>query len=83
MKEKLLKYVNETLLDGGEDSHITSDEDLLTTGILDSVAMMSLVGYIEEEYSLTIPAGELTIENFISIDAISHFLSSKKEEISL
>ncbi|MEM6628442.1 MAG: acyl carrier protein [Bacteroidota bacterium] len=83
MKEKLLTYVNETLLEGGEENHITSEEDLLTTGILDSVAMMSLVGYIEEEYSLTIPAGELTIENFISIDAITNFLSSKKEEIQL
>jgi len=79
MKEKLLTYVNDTLLDGDE-MNVTSDEDLLTTGILDSIAMMNLDGYIEEVHGLSIPAGELTIENFLSIDAIAAYLASKKQE---
>lgn len=60
-----------------DDIEIGLDEDLLTSGTLDSMALIRLVAAIEEKYSIKIPPTDLVIENFININAIESYLQNQ------
>jgi acyl carrier protein len=60
-----------------DDLTIETDEDLLTSGTLDSMALIRLVAAIEEKYEIKIPPTDLVIENFININAIEAYLQKQ------
>ena len=60
-----------------DDLSIDHDEDLLTSGTLDSMALIRLVAAIEEKYAIKISPTDLVIENFININAIETFLKTQ------
>jgi acyl carrier protein len=53
------------------------DTDLLTSGLVDSMGIMSLVFFIEEEFGVQIPPGDVTIEHFGTLRAIEAFIASR------
>jgi acyl carrier protein len=78
MKERLKRYVSEQLLsDRGLAIH--DHDDLLDSGI-DSVGMMSLVLFIEEEWQVAVPPEDVVLENFQSIAAIESYLRTRVTE---
>jgi acyl carrier protein len=80
MKDRLKRYVSEQLLsDRGLAIH--DDDDLLDSGI-DSVGMMSLVLFIEEEWQVAVPPEDVVLENFQSIAAIESYLRTRVTESS-
>ena len=59
---------------------IKDDTGLFSGGLLDSLSVMDLVGFVEGEIGCAIPPKDITFENFDSIDRIVRFsvsLSSK------
>jgi acyl carrier protein len=46
-----------------------ADDDLLA-GVLDSLAVLGLVGFIEPEFSVELTASDLTDENFETVAAV-------------
>lgn len=74
MKEKILDYISQMTTG---DEAITEDQQLLTTGLIDSMGIMRLMAYLEEEFSTTIPPADMTIENFKDVNAIVHYLESQ------
>jgi len=52
-------------------------DPLLESGILDSLGVLDLVHFAEQEFSIHIADEELTPENFQSVDCISRFVRSK------
>ena len=73
MKERLARYITSDLLNQG-DLTVADDEDLLGSGLLDSLSVMSLVHFIEQELAIDVPAEDVTIENFVSLAAIDAYL---------
>lgn len=51
------------------------DEDLVDTGILDSLIFVQLVFFIENEYGLEVSVEELEIDNFRTIEQIGKFIN--------
>ncbi|MEL6719696.1 MAG: acyl carrier protein [Bacteroidota bacterium] len=78
MKDKIIQYIQKEILQEG-DEPITSDEDLLTSGLLDSMAAMRLIGFLEEEFEVKIPPEDMVIEHFMTVDAMKEYLTAKKE----
>lgn len=78
MKEVLRRYIAQELLSNGAAAAVTDDADLLGGLAIDSVGMMSLVLFIEEEFGLPVPPEDVTIENFLSINAIEAYLQSRR-----
>jgi acyl carrier protein len=72
-EDKILNFISETLLGG---KTVSATDDLLLSGLLDSLAVMSLVAFLEKEGNVQIPAQDLTIENFASVKDISTYLST-------
>lgn len=63
-----------TLL-GGEEQ-INANTELFSTGLLDSVAMMSLITFLEERTGQQVAAHEVTLENFDTPARILAFLAT-------
>jgi len=53
---------------------------LIESGILDSLAIVKLVEFVEKKFSLEINEDDLTPENFDNIDSISSLLKSKLDK---
>lgn len=60
-----------------EDLDIEMGEDLLTSGTLDSMALIRLVAAIEEKYAIKIPPTDLVIENFMTISAMEEYVGNQ------
>jgi len=52
-------------------------DDLLSIDYLDSMQFMRLVQFTEETYALKIPAEDLLIENFQTVERLTHYLSER------
>jgi len=73
--EEVIKLLKVDIL---QDEHfeVELDTDLLTSGALDSMALIRLVAAIETKYEIKIPPTDLVIENFINIQSIEKYLSA-------
>lgn len=60
-----------------EDGVLESDS-LLEKGVIDSVAMVELVSFIEQTFEIRIHDEELMPDNFDSLAAIGTFITSKR-----
>ena len=56
---------------------IQDSDPLLESGVLDSLGVLDLVSFVEQEYSVHVADDELTPENFQTIDRIAAFIESK------
>ena len=50
---------------------IEADQDIFSLGYINSLFAMELVMFIEKAFSLTVPNGELQIDNFRTVEAMS------------
>ena len=77
MKETLLEYIQNELLRGGQGAQLTEMDDLLGSGMVDSIGMMKLIAFVEQECQITVPAADMVIENFSTVGAIVNYLNSR------
>lgn len=52
---------------------LTDDTGLFSGGLIDSLSVMDLVGFVEETIGCVIPPAEITFEHFDSIESIVRF----------
>ena len=53
------------------------DDDVIPeTGLLDSAAIMELIVWLEQRFGLEIDQGDLTIENFGTVNAIVSYIAA-------
>jgi acyl carrier protein len=70
-------YIEENLLFLRPGLELGDDDDLLGAGIVDSLGFVELVETVEERYGIDVGDGEITEENFGSIDAIAAFVGRR------
>ena len=76
MKRDILDYIkSDLLLD--QNLVIDDDENLLVSGILDSLALMRLVAHLEDTHDIEIPPTDITLENFASLSVIAGYLGAR------
>ena len=61
-----------------EFNDLDPDDSLLELGIVDSVKMLDLIGFIEDTFKIEIDEEDLYPENFDSLNAIEEYIESKK-----
>lgn len=72
-RERLREFITgQILMD--PDYALADDDDLLSSGLLDSLGVMRLVFHIEESFALKVPYTDITIENFNSINTLAAYL---------
>lgn len=73
--EIILKFIQEKLLGAKAEIELTAEDDLLGNGLIDSMGIIKLVGFIEESFNVTIPPEDIIIENFMDVNAIVSYLA--------
>ena len=76
MKEKIIEYIKKDISnDPSED--IDVNEDLLGNGIIDSIGMIKLISFLQEEFEIEVPSEDMTVENFMTVQNIMAYISKK------
>jgi len=78
IKEQLRQYIVREFLPGESLSNLKDGTPLRTSGLLDSMATLQVVTYVEENFGIEVQAHEAGVENFESIDTIAAFIQGKK-----
>ena len=78
MKEEIRQFILSEFLPGEKAANLQDETPLRTSGILDSVATLRLVTFVEERFGIQVEAHEASVENFDSINSIAAFIESKK-----
>jgi len=74
IKDVILKE----FLPGEDPSELTDTTPLITGAILDSIATLKLVMFIEERYGISLQAHEVDAEHLDTISQIAQLIRSKK-----
>ena len=72
----LAEFVRNELLHGRKVA-LTSDADLLSAGIVDSLGILRLVAFIEERFGVKVPDEDVVFENFQSLQAMANYVSAR------
>jgi acyl carrier protein len=77
IKDLVLQYVIKEYIED-EDTEITYDTPLISSGYVDSFSMVSLLIFLENRFKIKIPSSKATPEAFDSVNNIvilvSHYL---------
>ena len=69
----LIKYFKQ------QNKKVLPDTELFKSGLLDSIDMIDLVMFLEEEYEIKIPETSLKLENFNTVKNISNIIYDLKK----
>ena len=67
-------FVRESFSVSANDPRFGRDLDLFEGGYVDSVGLIELLAFIEDEFEIEIPDEDLASDEFMSIDGIAHVL---------
>ncbi len=81
VKKELLAFVEESFLYLKPDLELSSGDNLLELGVIDSLGFVELVEEVQSRYGVTVTDVEITEENFGSIDAIVGFVERKQAAV--
>lgn len=71
------QYLLTTHLPGEDPANLTPSTELLSSGILDSLATLELVTFLENQYGVQLEAHEVDAENLGSLQAIGRLVQAK------
>jgi acyl carrier protein len=54
--------------------NVAGSTDLLETGVIDSMGVLDLVGFLQQEFAISVEDDDLTPENFRSIECMAEFV---------
>jgi len=71
-------FILNEFLPGEDPGALTDSTPLATTGILDSIAILKLVTFLEEQFQITLEAHETGVENLNTLSDIARLVMSKQ-----
>jgi acyl carrier protein len=77
IKATVKKYVLDEFLPGEDPAALTDTVPLIGTGILDSIAVLKLVMFLDQRFGITIEAHETGVENLNTLADITRLVKSK------
>ncbi|MHC1785430.1 MAG: acyl carrier protein [Anaerolineaceae bacterium] len=79
VREKIRNYIGENILFSSNGFPYADETSFLETGIIDSMNVLELVVFIEENFGITVEDSDFTPDNFDSVEKIENFISRKTE----
>lgn len=78
VKETIRQYILTNYLPDESPEHLTDTTPLRTSGVLDSLATLGLVSFVEKEFGIELEAHETGIDTFDRIEDIAALVASKR-----
>lgn len=79
IEQSLVGFIRTDLLGGRGPESLGPADDLLGSGLIDSLGVMRLIGFIQEHLGVTVPPGDVTIEHFMTVGHICSYLESRQD----
>ena len=77
LMQKIKNFIMEEFLPGEDPDELTATTPLISGGILDSIATLKLVMFMEEKYGVSFEPHEVDKENLDNLVSIVRVLESK------
>jgi acyl carrier protein len=78
IKATVKTFILTEFLPGEDPAALTDTTPLMTTGILDSIAVLKVVTFLENQFHITIEPHEAVVENLNTVSDIGGLVMSKK-----
>lgn len=75
LEQTLLEFIRDELLDDADE--LTTDDNLLADGMVDSLGMLRMMDHIEQTFGVTVPPEDFTIEHFRSVERLVAYLGAR------
>ena len=80
MNIKIKNFIIENFMDG--EGSIEDDESLFEANIIDSLGVIKLLTFIENKFNVHIDIGDVTMDNFGTVNEIAELLKKKLTTIT-
>ena len=78
INQSVRNFILHEFLPGEDPDELTDSTPLITGGVLDSIATLKLVLFLEEAYGVTLEAHEMDAEHIDTIADIGRLVAAKK-----
>ena len=78
IKATIKTFILNEFLPGEDPAALTDATPLMTTGILDSIAVLKVVSFLENQFGTTIEPHEAVVENLNTLSDMASLVMSKK-----
>jgi acyl carrier protein len=72
------QYIQSELVKDKKHASLSDNDSLIDSGIIDSLGIMKLIGFLEDTISIQISDEELVPENFSTVSAIASLVQKKR-----
>jgi 2-hydroxymuconate-semialdehyde hydrolase len=78
MKEELIEYIMKEFVED-LDEELDENTPLISSGLIDSLSVVSLVAFIDKKYGVKIPDEKGTVDNFETVSKIIETINEFKK----
>jgi acyl carrier protein len=78
IQETVKAYILREFLEGEDPANLTESTPLITAGILDSLATLKLVTFLEQEFKIQVQAHEADVEHLNTLADITQLVTAKQ-----
>lgn len=83
IQETLKGFILQNLVADSHKLTLSEDDNLLTGGLVDSLGVMRLINFIEENFKVQVPPEDVTLENFRTIRVMAGYLQQRMDALSV
>lgn len=76
--DNVRNFILTNYLPGESPDNVPDDMPLRSSGILDSLAILAVITFIEKEYGIEVEAHETDVDNFDRLKDIAAFVTRKR-----
>jgi acyl carrier protein len=76
-KAVIRRFIADNLLFSSNGFHLSDDVSFLEEGVVDSLGVMELVVFVEEQFGLQVADEEVTPEHFDSVERLAGYVERK------
>lgn len=73
----LERFIIDELMMGNGQTKVDPDQSLVSSGVLDSLALLRLISFIEDQFGVTIEDDEVIPDNFQTINVMKALVEEK------
>lgn len=77
IEREVRQFVIDNFLFGEGEKRFSNDDSFLEKGLVDSMGLMTLVSFVQENYAIDVASEELVPENWDSVRRIAGFVYRK------
>ncbi len=77
VKEQIRNYIAENFLFSSNGFTLDDDESFLEAGVVDSLGVVELVSFVEENFNVQVPDDDIVPDNFDSVDNLAAYIARR------